>query len=312
MDLLKIISDIEKVDPEIYDRLDPRRSVFKHFGTAGKALASAALPGMVASIFSKAYGQTSGLDAGVAAVLNFALKLEYLEMYFYKKGLETTGLVPEGAGKVALQRIFQDETAHVKTLRDTLGTQAIAVIPETAFDFTGSQGGKRGALFADVFSNYATFLTVAQAFEDTGVRAYKGGAPALMSNKAVLTAALNIHSVEARHASHLRTMRRGGPNAAASATNPKSWISDGETVPAAAAAVYGPGSPATPPSGSTLANASKFFPAESNKNQAGVQLDTALATLSLPATSFAESFDEPLDTTTVAAIAVNFIVSGTF
>lgn len=312
MDLLKIISDIEKVDPEIYDRLDPRRRVFKYFGSAGKVLASAALPGLVSSIFTKAYGQTGTLPSGIADVLNFALKLEYLESFFYTKGLATSGLIPTGDGRTAITLIARDETNHVATLRSTLGSQAIPALTDAAFDYTGSQGGKRAAIFPTVFSDYATFLTLAQAFEDTGVRAYKGGAPALMANKAVLTAALNIHSVEARHASHLRTMRRGGPAAASSAALPKSWITDGEVVPAAAAAVYGAGTPATPPSGSTAANASKFFPAESNTNQAGVELKTALASLNLPATSFSESFDEPLDTATVAAIAVNFIVSGTF
>ena len=311
MDLLKIISDIEKVDPEIYDRLDPRRRVFKHFGVAGKALAAAAVPGLVASIFSKAYGQTGALPAGIADVLNFALKLEYLESIFYTKGLGTANLIAAGAGRDALTLIARDETNHVATLRATLGNQAIAPITEAAFDFTGSQGGKRAALFADVFSNYDTFLTLAQAFEDTGVRAYKGGAPALMANKTVLTAALNIHSVEARHASHLRSMRRGGPASASSTTAPKSWPFDGEVVPAAAAAVYGAGQPATPPSGSTLANASKFFPAETNRSQGGVQLDTALAALSLPGSAFAESFDEPLDVATVTTIASNFTVSGT-
>jgi hypothetical protein len=299
MDLLKIISDIEKVDPEIYDRLDPRRRVFKHFGVAGKALASAALPGLVASLFSKAYGQTGTLPAAIADVLNFALKLEYLESAFYVKGLASTGLIPAGDPTTAITRIKNDELNHVATLRATLGSQAIAPIADSAFDYTGSQGGKRGALFADVFTNYATFLTLAQAFEDTGVRAYKGGAATLMPNKAVLTAALNIHSVEARHASHLRTMRRGGPAAPSSATAPKSYISNGETIPAAAQAVYGPG-----------ADAAKY-PAESNVTQATVNLQTALAALSLPANSFAEAFDEPLDVATVTAIAVNFTVTGT-
>ena len=44
---------------------------------------------------------------------------------------------------------------------------------------------------------------------------------------------------------------------------------------------YGAGTPAA------------WYPAESNTTQAGIDLKTALASLSLPATSFAESFDEP-------------------
>ena len=56
------------------------------------------------------------------------------------------------------------------------------------------------ARLEDVFSNYKTFLAVSQALEDTGVRAYKGQAGNLKSSDEILTVALQIHSVEARHA----------------------------------------------------------------------------------------------------------------
>jgi rubrerythrin len=57
------------------------------------------------------------------------------------------------------------------------------------------------------FTDYQQFLALAQAFEDTGVRAYKGQAANLMSKPDLLTAALQIHSVEARHASEVRRLR---------------------------------------------------------------------------------------------------------
>jgi hypothetical protein len=50
-------------------------------------------------------------------------------------------------------------------------------------------------------------LAVAETFEDTGVRAYKGQAPNLLGNQTYLTAALDIHAVEARHASAIRYLR---------------------------------------------------------------------------------------------------------
>ena len=56
-------------------------------------------------------------------------------------------------------------------------------------------------------SDYSVFLEVSQVFEDTGVRAYKGQAPNLLGNQVVLTAALGIHAVEARHASTVRFIR---------------------------------------------------------------------------------------------------------
>lgn len=305
MDLLKLISDISKVDPEIYDRLDSRRRVFKHFSGAGKKVAAAAAPAFLASIFTKAYGQTNALPTGIADVLNFALKLEYLEALFYTRGLNTAGLIPAGAGRDALTLIRTDENNHVTQLRAVLGSQAIAPLTDAYFDYTGSKGGSRAALFPTVFTNYNIFLAVAQSFEDTGVRAYKGGAAALISNDAILTAALNIHSVEARHASHLRTMRRGGPAVAGAGTgaSPKSWISGtdgGGAAPAVTSGIYGAGNPAA------------SFPAESNVSQGGINLQTTLASLNIPAAAFSEAFDEPLDVATVTSIALNFVVGNTF
>jgi len=48
---------------------------------------------------------------------------------------------------------------------------------------------------------------VAQTLEDTGVAAYKGQAPRLTGGGELLTTALRIHSVEARHAAELRRIR---------------------------------------------------------------------------------------------------------
>ena len=305
MDILKLISDIEKVDPEIYDRLDSRRSVFKSMSSVSKKAAVAAVPAFLGSIFTKAYGQTTTLPQDIVDILNFALKLEYLESLFYTKGVATSGLIPSGPGLTALTQIRDDENKHVAALRGLLGNKAIDPLTQANFDFTGAKGGARAALFPDVFSNYQTFLAVAQSFEDTGVRAYKGGAAGLMANDAILTAALNIHSVEARHASHLRTMRRGGPDKAGAGTgaSPKSWISGtdgGGAAPMATAPIYGAGNPAA------------MFPAEDNVTQGGVNLQTALASFNFPAAAFSEAFDEPLDAGTVVAIALNFVVGNTF
>lgn len=315
MNIFQIISEIEKVDPEVYDRLDSRRSIFKHMSGLGQKLTAAAVPLALGSIFNKVYAQTP-VGASVNDVLNFALSLEYLESYFYNIGQASTALQAQfsATNKAALDLIRTDETNHVTFLRSVLGTAAITAPPTSTFDFTGGKGGAPGP-FVAVFTDAATYLAVAQSLEDTGVRAYKGGAPLLMSNKTVLTAALNIHSVEARHASRLRTMRRALPNnnnasqglpVAPYNTAPKSWISgtdNGGAQPAQTAAIYGAGNNTAAPTGVT-------FDAESNTMQGGANLTALPLTTGFPASAFSEAFDEALDVTTVKAIARTFVVNG--
>jgi len=318
MNFFQILSEIEQVDPEVYGRLDSRRSVFKNMAGLGQKLSAAALPLAIGAIFNKAYAQTpSGLV--VADVLNFALRLEYLESYFYQQRSALVGLSSVNAS--ALTLIATDEANHVNFLRTVitqLGGTPFTDPTASAFDFTGGKGNNAGP-FADYRTNPATYLAIAQSLEDTGVRAYKGAAPLsiVMANKTVLTAALNIHSVEARHASHLRTMRRGGVNsatpsqgAAVSPYNnaPKSWISgtdNGGAVPMYTSAIYGAGNNTNAPTGVT-------FEAESNVTQGGVALSTSTTSTfsSFPATAFSEAFDEGLDVKTVATIANTFAVTG--
>lgn len=329
MNFFNILSELEKTDPEVFERFDSRRRVFKHLTGFGKKMTAAALPLAMGAIFNKAYGQSTSAP-GVNDVLNFALKLEYLEATFYNLGLQgdgtagSTTVTPaqtflrnqlSATNLASLLKIRTDENNHVTFLRTALGNNAIAAPAVSEFDFTLGKGSNTGP-FATVFTSADTFLAVAQSLEDTGVRAYKGGVPYLVSNKDVLTAALNIHSVEARHASRLRTMRRGGAiNNAASgtaaganpSTSPKSWVSgkdNGGASPTQTAPIYDAGvAPAYTPMGIT-------FPAEDNVTQGGVALNTALASLSIPAAAFSEAFDEPLDVPTVSGIARNFVKAG--
>lgn len=219
MNIFSIIKQIEKADPEVYNRLDSRRNAFKYLGNASKKAAMAAIPLTLASAFQKAYGQNTNM---IVEVLNFALKLEYLERNFYTQGLAANGLITDGAARSAIQKIQMHEAAHVDLLISTIRSLNATPISEPTFNF--------GKNFSDWNTNYQTFLTLAQAFEDTGVRAYKGQAANLISNDAVLTAALQIHSVEARHAAHIRRMR-----------NNAGWIvgaAGNSNVPAGAQPVY--------------------------------------------------------------------------
>ncbi|UHG93581.1 ferritin-like domain-containing protein [Spirosoma oryzicola] len=208
MNLFNILSDIEKRDAEAYERVEfTRRNLLKT-----TAVAAVGTTGFLATTLNKAFAA----DSEVVDVLNFALTLEYLEAEFYEMGLSKGGLIPE-ADRMVFMKIGEHEKQHVEFLKSALGGSAVG---KPTFDFTA--GGK----FADVFSNYATFLVLSQSFEDLGVRAYKGQAPRLKGNQDVLLSALKIHSVEARHAADVRLIR-----------GLRVWASEQETG-GAPAAVY--------------------------------------------------------------------------
>ena len=160
-------------------------------------------------------------------------------------------------------------------------------MPEPTFDFTAGNGSGNGP-FAGVFSNYSLFLAVAQTFEDTGVRAYKGAAADLMSNNDVLTAALNIHSVEARHASHIRQMRKANGGLVPAGVNVKPWITLNQS---------GISSSAVQPS----------YDGEELTTQATIQV-VNINNQAISASAASEAFDEPLSMTQVLAIVDPFIV----
>jgi rubrerythrin len=152
-------------------------------------------PQAVGVASTAAFGQGEKLPRKIVEVLNFALTLEYLE--FYRTALGSDNLIPAET-KATFETIGKHEAAHVELLKGALGSRAAK---KPSFDFTA-----KGA-FGDVFSNYKTFLALSQAFEDTGVRAYKGQAGNLKASDEILTTALQIHSVEARHAAEVRLIR---------------------------------------------------------------------------------------------------------
>lgn len=303
MNILHILQQIGQADPEVFDRLDSRRAAMRQFSSLGKKVAVAAVPLAFGTMIQKAYG---GVNESALLVLNYALSLEHLEADFYTRAVNANN-APTPAALAALTKIRDDERAHVTFLQNAIrsagGTPAAA--NANGYDFTGALGGNRTALFPNPFAagNYGTLLAIAQALEDTGVRAYKGRAPELKQTD-YLAAALQIHSVEARHAAHIRSMRR----ALIGATEPKSWVqgATGATngsLPAETDAVYGMGAAFEALPAST-------FPAETNTVQGGVET-RGLGNVNGQtegANAAAESFDEALDKNTVLAIAGNFIV----
>lgn len=165
-----------------------------------------------------------------AAVLNFALNLEYLEAEFYSFAVTGAGLpdnLTTGKGKLGgvtggravsfesnavrqyAEEIAADERAHVVFLRTALGSAAVAR-PEINIEQSFTAAAQAAGLIGpgetfDAYANENNFLLAAYIFEDVGVTAYKGAAP-LINNKTFLEAAAGILAVEAYHASNIRSV----------------------------------------------------------------------------------------------------------
>ena len=286
MKIENIINEIESVDPEIYERLNGRRSAMKNFAKFSGKVALASLPLAFGSMLNKAYGSPTGTKDAISDVLNFALTLEYLESEFYKAGYAAatggTLAIPAGAPLTSILTIKNHEIAHVNFLKTAITSLGGTPVSFTAasFDFTAKGN------FMNVFTDYALFLAVAQTFEDTGVRAYKGQAGNLMSNNDKLTAALNIHSVEARHASHIRQMRKANGGLVPAGVNVKPWITLNQS---------GIGSAAVQAS----------YNGEESTTQAGVNIINIGGKV-ISASAASEAFDEPLTKEQVVSIVTPF------
>ena len=267
---MKIFDVLDQLDNVSGDNLarTSRREAFKAFGNMGKKVAAAAVPFGLAAVAAPEARADGGSKKKVIDVLNFALLLEYLEAEYYVKGLDS-GVIPAGSEAEKIYRqISKHETAHVELLKSTISDLGGTPGDKPHFDFTA------GGLF-NPFHDYQVYLILSQAFEDTGVRAYKGQAANLISNNAILTAALQIHSVEARHASEVRRLR-----------GLKGWITQAERgagVPEAAQAVYA---------------------GEDNLVQAGVDVSTITM---YSEDAITEAYDEPLSKEEVTTIASLFI-----
>lgn len=281
MNINNILSEMEKVDADVYDRLDTRRKALSNFANVGGKIALSALPLALGSMFKKAYAGTRSTQ-DLIGILNYALTLEYLEAEFYAESMKANGLYDFDATlKNGIITIAGHEAAHVNFLKTTIEAAGGTAVAKPTFDFSAGGGSGNGP-FKGVFGDITLFLAVSQTFEDTGVRAYKGRAAELVGGGVYTTAALQIHSVEARHAAFIRKVRK---DLGSGVGTLKPWITGN---------MSGINSTAVQPS----------YDGEEVTTQAGVDI-----TAFVSAEAASESFDEPLTPEQVLAIVGGFIVS---
>ncbi|MBB4184656.1 hypothetical protein GGE07_001282 [Sinorhizobium terangae] len=166
-------------------------------------------------------------------IFQFALNLEYMEAEYYLRGTTGKGIDDSDAGAEAgpvtggkqvsfdtpaisefMREVAENELAHVRFYRKTLGDQAV---PRPAIDFDAgftavAKAAGLGENF-DPFGNEMNFVLGGMLFEDVGVTAYAGAATVL-KNKDFLAAAAGILAVEAYHMGMARsTLYRMGEQA---------------------------------------------------------------------------------------------------
>ncbi|MDT0645200.1 ferritin-like domain-containing protein [Zunongwangia sp. F260] len=274
MDILNFLNEFTSHD--LIEKSSSRRQMLGTFGSLGKKAALAAIPFGLAT--GKAKAATQANEA--ISALQLALTLEYLEADFYVKALDS-GVLPSGRPEAVYMQISKHETAHVNFLKAGLGD---AAFDSPDFDFTA--GGAFDPFNPNNDAAYAQLLVLAQAFEDTGVRAYKGQATNLMGT-AFLQPALRIHSVEARHAAEVRRLR------AAFLDDPLNE----DLLPWITLNNRGPGMPpVTQP----------VYDGEQNVVQAGIDLTTIT---DFGAVSVSQSYDEPISGEVAIQIAILFFDS---
>ncbi len=166
--------------------------------TSGLAVAASGL--LVACFDDKdLYGNDGPFDLGGGdlGVLNYAYALEQLEAAFYTNVLNGNYWSSANSlEKTLFQDLYNHEINHRTFFKTAISANYASdeVLPELEFDFSSID-----------FNDRESVLKTAQLLEDTGVKAYNG-AGKLITSGDYLVLAGKIVSVEARHASAIRSI----------------------------------------------------------------------------------------------------------
>ena len=270
MKIIQFLEDLTRVgEAHPLDTPTSRRASLGRMGRVAVDFSKVALPFGAAFAAASPAAQAQGTTRTAIDVFNFALLLEYLEAEYYQTGLDTAGLISD-ANRDVIAKIGEHENEHVAFLQQAITANGGTPIDKPEFDFTA------GGTFANVFRDETTFLTVASAFEDTGVRAYKGQAGFLLGQGDLLQAALQIHSVEARHAAIVRRL-----------IGKEAWIPFADSSA---------GTPVAP-----------IYAGEENVTQLGVDASAMPFSGGTSPEQVTEAYDEPLSGAQVNTIAGLFL-----
>lgn len=192
---------------EVDRSLNNRRSFLKLSGltlvTAGLVMAGCSdndnddpedtsLPGIRNGVFD--------LGSGDFGVLTYAYALEQLEADFYTKVVNSTGFNStfNDIERQVLTDLYHHEVIH----RDFFKAALSGALPDPSSQLLPSLAFNYGSLN---FNSRTDVLATAKALEDTGVAAYNGAGKLIKSPDYLLLAG-KIVSVEARHASAIRSL----------------------------------------------------------------------------------------------------------
>jgi hypothetical protein len=157
-------------------------------GELFQQVATAAAAGAV-GYFGASVAEADAAAAKTAndiAILRFDQALEYLQAGLYTEAERLGALKPETLSWARV--VGAHERAHLRAIKNLLGPKAIK---NPGFDY------------GSVTSDEDAFLKTAVAFEDLTAALLKWQAPRLDS-RAIVAAAVSLHSVETRHAAWIR------------------------------------------------------------------------------------------------------------
>ena len=148
------------------------------------------------SIAGLALAESAAAAGGDIGILNFALTLEHFETALYRT-LIKSGLLT-GKALTFAQSFGAQESAHVAALTKTISQLGGTPVREQA-----------AYNFPKLKTEAEVIATLAKV-EDVGASAYLGAAP-LLQNADLLTVAVQIHTVEAEHATGFRFLNGQNP-----------------------------------------------------------------------------------------------------